>query len=134
MCIIKQETSYDCGHACLATILNSSLKDLREKYPRKLTTEDIKNVLSQNGYKTKIEFKINEESFFLPRFGIINVPFSNEGHWVIIKGDKVFCPKFGIFKFEHYITLSLGIVTSMITFKKERFLIRKIKSMFRGIK
>ena len=120
MKLVKQETDFDCGYACLAMILNITLFESKKlSGAKELSGYLITKILKENKVNTDYQIKMEGFDLEIPKYGILNIPHKRkQGHWVVKKDDEIYCPHYGIVELKKYLKLSLGTITSKITIEE----------------
>ena len=116
--LVKQESGHDCGHACLAMLLNKSLDEIKSQVKvKRVSSYHLKIYLSCK-YENSYEMKLIGKDINLPEFGILNITFSG-GHWIIKEKNTIYCPHYGVVSFEKYFNMFAKnrIITGAMTLK-----------------
>lgn len=84
----KKDTWY-CGQVAVSIILRKSLKEIFKLFGHKgsTTTEDLIKVLRKNGIKCGKKLERKRGNLAIAK---LTYPDTNNWHWVVVHGDKIY--------------------------------------------
>ncbi len=96
---IEQRFDYDCGQTCLDMLGY----DGHKMFPgRALTREELRSI---EGVKEDYEIVLSETTHFEEPyiFDVPGVRDPSQYHFILVHGNRVYCPSLGVFKIKKYL-------------------------------
>lgn len=110
-----------CGHCCVAMLANAPVEEVIKLIGHDhgtRTTELRKVLLRSYGIITDTKLRRTRKDKPLPKVCILHIKYpwnpKHNGHWVILKGDIVYCPTWGKYEVHLHKTHGLGRIVSYL--------------------